>query len=362
MIFPFTEPTPLNRLLWQAIQAKASGSLTENTVTGNPAAFTTDVAKALTGLTIPFTPIQSGSGDPSPTNVRAISGFTGVNVYRTGKNLLQNKTAVRGGNSIYIGQSKENEYPVYLVSGGKYALSFDSDYSTTPFLYIQQNGGSATSVGYGNPITFTASASGFYRMYIYSSGGITYVKDFQLEVGEEATNYSDYVEPATFPVSFPSGQTIYGGTLDAVSGVLTVTHILASTTWGTASGKSEPVAETGLASAYVDFPVDVEQCVSQSDYGTKTLCNLCNTIYWGNATYSPAHYYINTQNRVWMAFSADMDADTQIQFIGQLKTPQTIQLDPVTIQTLIGNNTVWTDTNGSNTVVFFDKTQHQAEP
>ena len=60
------------------------GSLVEYTVTGNPATFTTDVARALTAFTIPFTPIQSGSGDPSPDNVRPITGITGLNVYRSG--------------------------------------------------------------------------------------------------------------------------------------------------------------------------------------------------------------------------------------------------------------------------------------
>ena len=33
-------------------------------------------------------PIQEGSGDPSPENVRPISGRTGLSVTRTGKNLL----------------------------------------------------------------------------------------------------------------------------------------------------------------------------------------------------------------------------------------------------------------------------------
>ncbi len=46
------------------------------TVTGNPAVLSIAANKPLTGLTIPFTPIQSGSGDPSPENVRPISGIT----------------------------------------------------------------------------------------------------------------------------------------------------------------------------------------------------------------------------------------------------------------------------------------------
>lgn len=51
------------------------------TATGNPLTFETDMVKPLKSLVIPFTPIQAGSGDPSPTNVRPISGWTGVNIY-----------------------------------------------------------------------------------------------------------------------------------------------------------------------------------------------------------------------------------------------------------------------------------------
>ena len=39
-------------------------------------------------MTVDVEAVQSGSGDPSPTNIRPISGWTGCKVYRTGKNLL----------------------------------------------------------------------------------------------------------------------------------------------------------------------------------------------------------------------------------------------------------------------------------
>lgn len=57
---------------------------TENTATGNPATFTTNTNRALTGLTIPFTPMQTGEGDPSPENIRPISGTDHVNVFHSG--------------------------------------------------------------------------------------------------------------------------------------------------------------------------------------------------------------------------------------------------------------------------------------
>lgn len=36
-------------------------------------------------LTAQITPVQSGTGDPSPDNVRPISGFTGANIYQSGE-------------------------------------------------------------------------------------------------------------------------------------------------------------------------------------------------------------------------------------------------------------------------------------
>ena len=42
----------------------------------------------ITELKANITAVQSGSGDPSPTNIRPITGWSAVNVTRTGKNLF----------------------------------------------------------------------------------------------------------------------------------------------------------------------------------------------------------------------------------------------------------------------------------
>ena len=58
------------------------------TATGDIASFSTDMAAKLKECKCEFEPVQSGSGDPSPTNVRPISGWTGAKVSRTGKNII----------------------------------------------------------------------------------------------------------------------------------------------------------------------------------------------------------------------------------------------------------------------------------
>lgn len=250
MIFPFTEQTPLNRLLWQAIQAGTNKAV-EDTATGNPATFTTDLAKALTGLTIPFTPIQAGTGDPSPTNVRAISGFTGVNVYHS---------------------------------------------------------------------------------------------------GEDTSEYD------TYTVTFPNGQTIYGGTLDAVSGLLTVTHKFVDLTNQTGWIKSSSYPG-GFYLNTQTFGIKPQTPFICSH--AKSVTSVSAYVYGTCFCDSSVNIRImesGAELTDWATYRTEQSQNgTPVCVCGELATPTTIQLDPVTIQTLIGNNTVWTDTNGTNTVKYLKK-------
>ena len=66
---------------------RASGGkpLVEYTATGNPVTFETNVAKAFRQSLVGFSPYQSGTGDPSPENIRPISGTDHVNVFHSGE-------------------------------------------------------------------------------------------------------------------------------------------------------------------------------------------------------------------------------------------------------------------------------------
>ena len=70
------------------------------TTTGTMVTFNTDLAAPLTSVKANFLPVQEGSGDPSPTNVRPITGWTGIKVCRAGKNLLD--PAVKSGPSYVL--------------------------------------------------------------------------------------------------------------------------------------------------------------------------------------------------------------------------------------------------------------------
>ncbi len=61
----------------------AAGRKRYSAASGNVISFEGD-GSPLRGLTVGIEPVQSGSGDPSPDNVRPISGWTGATVFHSG--------------------------------------------------------------------------------------------------------------------------------------------------------------------------------------------------------------------------------------------------------------------------------------
>lgn len=237
----------------------SGGGGVEHTIINNPATFTTDMAKPLRKLLIPFTPVQSGSGDPSPTNIRPITGWTGLNIYQSGENT-------------------------------------------------------------SNPETTAVSWS--------------------TEAG-----------------------TVYGGTLDALTGVLTVTHIQKAfkksdygpETAGTAipyrqtGGNTKDIAPISGINWTQAKKTQIMNCArianpySETQYG-----NYVGVVFWQTST--------GTVFRISAPLYDALSESDEIIYCYELATPQTVQLDPVTLSTLVGDNVIWTDTNGDNTIVYLKKT------
>ena len=227
------------------------------------------------------------------SNICPISGWTGANVTRTGKNLLRNQTGARTSSSIYIGQTNETTFPTFVKKGVTYTLSFTAD-GTTLQGYYKESGGSNITIG-GSGASFTPSKDMYIQMWVFATG-LTQVSNFQLEVGETATPYEPYVDYTTYPISWQSeAGTVYGGTLDVTTGVLTVTY--------------------GYIASY-------------------------------NGESLPGRWISSMD-----AYSAGSTPTTDAQVVYELATPQTYQLTPVEIEMLLGDNNVWADT-GDSTVTY----------
>ena len=187
--------------------AGASGSrLVEDTATGNPVTFTTNVAKPLTQLLCSWTPTQAGSGDPAPDNVRPISGMDGVTVWHGGKNLFDSSLF----ETSVVGTIKYTSFP---IANGVYTMSSDipavAGGSANVFILPGEVTSGASSAGNGvsvsKPKTITVT-DGFYTIAYRSTD--TYnnnnPKDFnfQLEQGSSVSEYEPY-HGTTYAVEFP---------------------------------------------------------------------------------------------------------------------------------------------------------------
>jgi hypothetical protein len=186
----------------------------------------------LESLVVGIEPVQSGTGDPSPSNVRPISGFTGVNVARTGKNLLNKAAGVPYGIPRFI-KFGVNQYgdtvpnKTIKLAAGTYTFSVSGSNSTNYESFaIFDESNTRVAISYNRATyTFTLSKTGFYyiTLAVTAENFTTWDNyDLQLESGSEASSYEPY-QGETYPITFGDAGTVYGGTVNLVTGKLIVT-------------------------------------------------------------------------------------------------------------------------------------------
>lgn len=99
----------------------------EKTASGNPISLTGVAAAYTMGLSMTIEPIQSGSGDPSPTNVRPISGISTATVQTT-NGTDTNTATITFGRTVYGGSVNFKTGQVTVTHGivdlGDYTWSY----------------------------------------------------------------------------------------------------------------------------------------------------------------------------------------------------------------------------------------------
>ena len=384
-------------------------------VTSTPAGianFSTDLIAPLKSCKVEFSPVQSGSGDPSPNNVRPISGRTGCNVTRCGKNRLSitanmeiksvntgyDNTLPRdttpgilypniSSNNYWLG-TKTNAFVQEVQNGGLTFQSNDSAYGVGTFVpvipqmtykisYTDVNSKVQMRIGYydingyftgtyriiGNGEAFTAP-SNVYNAIIVATPKTDYrnqlitISNLQLELGSIVTPYEPYTG-STIPITWSSAGTIYGGYVDLIAGKVVKTtariSLDGSADWQAVGNKF-----------YCPLPY--------TDYqeSTDTSAQACNmypfaeVIYYGSAVVTQnKHFYLQRHDeyinycRVWVydtgyslsQFKALLN-QTPLVFTYPV-TESVVSLDPIELKTLRGVNNIWSDTNGNITVKYW---------
>ena len=175
-------------------------------------------------LVLGIEPVQSGTGDPSPDNVRPISGFTGLNVYGTGANLLDPDELDTSVNNFIWGYRGTG----FLFKGGKtYTLSFGKDISSIRIVSVDEQIvlAQAPTLRY---VTYTPTVDTLGVIRLWSSGITMDGLEPMLSLSSMAQPYQPYVG-TTLPVSWQSeAGTVYAGylSIDKDGNVtLTGTHV-----------------------------------------------------------------------------------------------------------------------------------------
>jgi len=275
-----------------------------DTASGAIASFPDGAAVPANDITIGIEPVQSGSGDPSPTNVRPITGWTGANVTRTGFNQWDEEWEVGALNNDGSVDSSSNRRTTSFIPVIPNTTYFQQS-PTAAYLgrYAFYNADKQIVKYDGNGVPsgikeVTAPENAHYlRITFGVNYGTTYNHDICINISDPAKNGT--YEPGhvvTYHISWQSeAGTVYGGTLDVTTGVLTV---------------------------------DRDNIAS---YAGETF---------------PGAWISNMD-----VYTVGGTPTTGAQVVYELATSQTYQLTPVEIEMLLGDNNVWADT-GDSTVTY----------
>lgn len=190
-------------------------------VSGNPVQCY-PVAGYPLGITASWEPTQEGTGDPSPDNIRPIKGRNSVAVTRCGANILNPAGFESSKTDKGITFSKSDNgsveikgtasdvcfYNILMYFPSKVSITTDGAYVSGD--YIVSVTGLVDGVSIVRPSDKTT-------MYIRVAAGktVTTTVFIQIEIGSVATEYTPYTGDTT-TLTLP--ETIYGGSVDAVSG------------------------------------------------------------------------------------------------------------------------------------------------
>lgn len=290
-------------------------------------------------LAVSFLPVQTGSGTPSPSNVRPISGFSEIPVYLTASKNLFDKSAVTRGYYIKSnGQlAGDNTWCLspYIPVSGQASISYlglttvgNAPYSA--WYDASKNFISSFKQAVGTNTINIPSGAAYARFSVFVGASGPNLDSFMVVGGSQIGNYEPYrgISP-----SISLGGTYYGGTVDLVSGVMTVTMGFNSFRWGYGY-----VAETQMSNYTMRaFPLSAKSSNTASP--GKSCCNMAP---WTSAVWArdENHYYFSVSGNIAIGLPNGTNDETVITAAYELETPQTVQLTPQTIAALRGQQTV----------------------
>lgn len=343
-------------------------------------------------LLIDIEPVQSGSGDPSPDNIRPISGWEGMKMSRTAKNLwggdrwydsgvgtadLENRT-ISGTSSKTLPLIGSRAVRFKEKTPYTFIITMTNSNSHTSGYYFVYTDGSSTNLNNSNigtekkTFAFVSNANKTLQSISRTSysGTKTYYVD-ESGIFEGDLTVDDFVpyDGQTYSVNWETeAGTVYGGTLDVTTGVLTVDWRMlifnsVSDFYSVIdSGDSTLEGYTYVTLRYNLPSNEYAYTATPNDGDTNGLCNIAKWRKGAEPGFS--RVYAVTINRIYFVGvsnvydlktaegqTAYISSIAPIQVAYKLATPQTYQLSPTEIKALGGLNNIFADTGD---IISFD--------
>lgn len=330
-------------------------------------------------------PIQGGSGTPSPSNVRAISGRTVVNTTRTGKNLFKASAYSSVSNGITFTVRDDGTVTVSgtatanaIKNLGFYTLP-QSDTAVNYVLSGCPSGGNNAyyvdcrddanaqvidNTGNGKAFTSTGQNTHQVRIVVASGTSISTPLTFKPMIRIASSDVA--YEPAnTETYTTDLERTVYGGTLDMSTGLLTVTHAMVdmgALTWSRSTSYAHPVFYATISAKGTETAGTLSSAFNTLTQAVASASNFASY----SSDYDVASSNANTQ--VYVRWDAKTDATSfKTAVTGQtlvypLATPQVYMVAPTSVELIAGDNSLWSDSGNITATYEVDESLYYSLP
>lgn len=319
----------------------------EKTISGSIVHITDGAEADAREIIVEIEPVQSGSGTPSPSNVRPISGWNDVSVYRGGHNYVED-LEVGGidtdGSDSADSAAKRTPY-IPVTEGEKVICEWKNEAAGYRYSRIALYDASKAFVSFAYNTVIGAGQS--HTEVVTIPSGVAYLRFCSFNCPPQIV----YKVIDNLDVTLvPFGSTVYGGTIDLVSGVLTVDRAyidLGSLDWQHRSEVKAGLFSNVSFSNYkhstdlrcicenYDYKGTVESVAGMLSKQNGQLCFYFNSVYPNNS----GLYIIDNR------FTSKDDfktAVTGVKLVYELATPTTAQLTGQQIE-LLRDCYVWSD-------------------
>lgn len=287
-------------------------------------------------------------------NVCPITGHAEAKIVHKGKNLINDAIKYAySGNIVYIGQT-DNNYRIFLKAG-TYTVSVDFNGVPYGFYFKSANSANEKIWGSGSGITsatFIIPEDGYYRFWVYYNPNtgtidVNNLRSIQIELGSEVTDYEPF---AGSEVTVQFGQTVFGGVLDAINSILTITKQFYTVTSSTSFSNFISSAQYGSFARIT--PIGMQK--NDADI-SHSICSMAKSVSYNDRITDPTvdRIFSDELGYVNLRASANVSVSDitalRNRFIGadivyELATPIEIPLSAISqFETLLGVNNVYSD-------------------